>query len=523
MKTKQILGLDLGSTAFKLVLLEAGDSRPRLTRARLIEVPPGADAAVRQEVLKQLLQGVPLAEVTQTVSVVDDPFLCLQQVLVPPIPPAELPGAIRWELQRYLAVPPEQVIVDYQPMGEVEAGGIKKRKLLAIAVPTGTVQEHVAFLAQAGIRPTQLVPPAIAAASWFTRRGRLGTAPVALLDLGASTSCFLVVQDGLPVFTRKIPIAGLEITKGMTGVLMTTQGQVGLTDLEAESIKREVGIPPADVPLPSVRGISGIQLLSLIRGTLDRLAVEVERSLSFYGELTPGAGVSEMILVGGGAHMKRLAEWMQERLGLPVGAPSPLEGIPQAPGAVEASVGDASLSLVQALGAALEAGVGVNLLPAEMKTAAQTRVKRLARTGALTALILGIVLFQLGISVYRQSLTKQVDAFRIEEAAIRPEFIKAKAARAANDRLAQEVRWEDVFRELSQVVPREIYLTGLSFDGRQVLIRGRVRDLGRAPDSVLSEFLRELGKGSMTQVRLNTSRQLDYNRETEFEVGCLCR
>jgi len=221
--------------------------------------------------------------------------------------------------------------------------------------------------------------------------------------------------------------------------------------------------------------------------------------------------------------MKRLAEWMQERLGLPVGAPSPLEGIPQAPGAVEASVGDASLSLVQALGAALEAGVGVNLLPAEMKTAAQTRVKRLARTGALTALILGIVLFQLGISVYRQSLTKQVDAFRIEQAAIRPEFMEAKAVLAANDRLAQEVRWEDVFRELSQVVPREIYLTGLSFDGRQVLIRGRVRDLGRAPDSVLSEFLRELGKGSMTQVRLNTSRQLDYNRETEFEVGCLCR
>ncbi len=524
-KTKQTLGIDLGSAVFKLAILEWNEGRPLLAKARMVELPLGADAAARQEGMKKLLTEISPERFSQVVVLVDDPFLCLQQLLVPRMPSAELPGAIRWELQRYLAVPPEEAIVDYQVLGEADVGGVKKLRLLVTAIPEGVVQDQLKILAQAGLRPTHLMPKAVAVAAWFNQRSRVGTAPVALLDLGAVSSQFLVVQEGRPVFARKIPVAGLEMTKAMTAVLMTTQGQGGFTETEAERIKREVGIPSADAPSTVIeRGISSVQLLSLIRSPLERLAAELERSLNFYGESTPDENVTELILVGGGAQMKHLAQWLQDRLHIQVAIPSPLDGIPQATDAVEEAAAHSALSLVPVLGTPFGAEKGLNLLPPQLKGAVQTQIKRAVLTGGLAALLVGGILLWLGLWIFCQSLQKQMAAFQTEHAAILQEGVRARAGLAVQERLAQEADWEGLFKELSQVTPREIYLTGLSVEDRRVALRGRVQDLGRPADIVVMEFIHTLENGLLTQVRLTSNRQADpAGRESEFVIGSVLR
>ncbi len=524
MKDKRILGLDLGSGALKLVLMEWLGGGPVVTQMRLLEFPPASDGKIRAAALKQLLQGIPLGGTAQIVSVVDDPFACVHPVAVPPMPAGELAGAARWELQRHLAVPLEEAMVDYELAGEIESAGTRKLKLLAVGLPREAVQRHLSFLSEAGIKPTQLFPKACAIAAWTRRTAPAEKGPVALLVIGADSSEFIVAQEGQPLFTRKIPVSGNDFTKGMTGTLVTGQGQTALTETEAETIKRSVGIPQGPSAESGAKGISETQLLALLRGNLDRLAAEVERSIVFCGESLGGVNIQELILIGGGAHLNGLAGWLKERLKIRVSVPDPLKEFRKEPLALQGPAGAMPLSFVPALGAVSNAGKGINLLPAEMKRAIQTRLQRAALTGVLTAVIVGASFVRIGLGIYEKTLQGQMAAFRLEQSALAPQLAKARAAAVIQGEQNRQPLWEDLFKELSQVVPREITLTGLTIQGAEAALRGRVRESDRPADQILADFQRILGEGLFTQVRLASSRQMEEPvKEAEFEIRCLLR
>lgn len=521
MKTRRILALDLGRSTLKGILLEQTDSNLTVLRVGLLELPQGAESLAREKAVKQLLQEMPRDRRTEVVSVVDDPFLSLRQVLVPPMPEGELYGAVQWELHSALSVPPEEARIDFELLGETNSAGRKRLRLLAAALPASTIQEHLNLLAQAGLKPTQLIPKVAAIATWahHARPGSEGV--VALLYLGGLSTEFLVVQGKELLFARKIPGGGLDITRGMTAALMTSQGQMGLSEAEAEAVKRQVGIPKADLAESGPKGISGTQLLALIRGPLERLALEVDRSLAFYGESSAGGALTELILVGGAAHLKGLPLWLQQRLKIRVTVPDLFRGISLSPSAVQGPETSPSLSLVPALGACLGAGSGINLLPVEMKEAARTRMKRAAFTGMATAVVLGSLLVRIGMGVYHQSLSRQIAAFKVEEQALAVHVAQARTALAIREQQRWQPRWEEAFKELSQVLPREVHLVGLNIDGRQMLLRGEVREADRSTDVILPELMRALGEGLFTQVRLSSTRRKDDRpTETEFEIQC---
>ncbi len=514
------MALDFGRTAFKLALLELQDSALRVRQVRIVELSQPADAEIRKAALRSLLEGIVVERAEQVVSIVDDSFACVRQIQVPRMPARELPGAVRWELQRFLAIPPEEMQVDYEVIGETGSERDRKLCLVAAAIPAGMVQEHLKFLEQAGVKPTQLIPKATAISAWAARF-RKDQGPMAVLELGVGGSEFIVAEAGQLLFTRKIPVGSADLTRSMTGVLMTSQGQVGLTEAEAEALKRGVGIPGHGASSEALsKGISRTQLLSLIRGILERLASEVERSLAFYGESTCRGGIEELFLVGGGAHLKGLAPWLQEQMGIHrVTTPNPLDGTEVLPGALSADAAAMSLSLVPVLGAGARAGGGLNLLPAEFKEAARLRLQRAAAIGAGTAFVIGLSLFWIGLQVYRHSLSKQVNALRLEQTAVQATLPMAQAAVNAQEQLIQEPEWEELFRRLSLLIPPEIYLTELRMEGRSVVLRGRIRRATSSPDETLARFMQSLREDLLAEFRLRHSRRLEgSSAAAEFEV-----
>lgn len=519
MRSKRVLALDLGGATFKLVLLEGQGEKRILAQARLLELPAKSDPASRTEALKELLKGIPLSGLTDIVSVMDDPFAVLAQVVVPPMPAGELGGAAKWELQRFLAVSPEEVSVDYELLGEAEKEGVRKLKLLAAAFPTAAIREYISFLRHAGIQPTQLIPRGCACAAWVQTQAQK-TGSIALLSFGANSSEFLVVQNGHPVFSRRIPVASADFTRGLTAVLMTAQGQVGFTEQEAETVKRSIGIPGEETPELTAKGISAVQLLALLRSHLERLAVEVERSLAFYVESMAETPTEELLLVGGGAHLKGLAEWLKDRLGLEVRVPDPWEGIAAAPGAISATAAAMNLSLLSCMGAARGAGTGLNLLPKELKEAAQTKIQRAVLTGTLTALLVSAILVRVGMFISERTLQMKISAYTLEKEALAPELSRVTLALAAHERRNEEPPWEEILKELSQVVPKEIYLTGLSVEGKEMHLRGKARMLTREPDLVVADLLRVLDEGLFTRAHLSSCRQIEGSSEKEFEIIC---
>ena len=518
---KRILALDLGSCAFKLAVLEPQEPKPVLTHVRLLEIPAQAEPNVRQAVLRSLLEGIDLSHLGQVVSVVDDPFACLHQVSVPPMPAAELADAAKWELQRFLTVPPDEVALDYRILGQQEEDGVKKQRLIAVAMPAAAIREHLAFLAQAGVRPVHLIPKTVALNAWVARtREPESKNPLALLEVGGSGAEFIVVENGEAVFSRKLPFSSAALTREMTGLLMTGQGQVSLTEGEAETIKRSIGIPKGDAGGMGMKGVSGMQIFSLIRGSLERLAVETERSLAFYGESGSQAVLGELVLVGGGAQMKELTEWLQGRLGIRVTVPKVFQGVSPAPGAVQGPAAAAELSLAPVLGAALGSGKGMNLLPIELQENLHASIQKAALKAVVTGGVLGAALLWIGLQVYHQSLAGQISGFEVEQKAVAQQLPAIRAAVAVRDRWRNEPDWEEVFRALTRQIPNEIYLTELAADGPDLVLRGRIRKAGRSADEVLSRFMQALGEGSMKAVTLRSSRQLEESADqAEFEIG----
>jgi len=521
-KTRRILSLDVGGCTLKLAVVHREEAHPRVVQVRLSEVPAGSDAGVRSQALKALLEGIPLEQMDEIVTVVDDPFLCLRQVVVPQIPAKEMNDAVRWELQRFLAIPPEETAVDYEVLQGLGGEGIRKQKLLVVAVPAAAIQRDLDFLSQVGLRPTQMMPKCAALQRWLgaVRPGEHAE-PVGILEIGGSACELMVMEAGRVVFSRKFPGGGAEITRDMTGVLMAEQGQVALTHAEAETIKRSVGIPAAEAASLGAKGISGTQLFSLIRGSLERLVVETERSLAFYAESAAGAAVGELVLVGGGAHLKGLAEWIGERLGLRISVMPPLEGLAEVPGALGGAAAGMPLALAPVLGAALGAGKGFNLLPIELQERIRVQVQKAALKAALTAAALTALLLWAGLHLGRISLRRQIEAFQMERRVVSDQLREMRIAVSAHRRLEREPDWEATFRELTYQVPREVYLTELTLEGSGVVIHGRVRRLGSPPEEVLRRFLDELEKGRFTQVALRSSRQVEAGAEaSEFEIGC---
>lgn len=521
MKTSRVLALDLGSAAFKLALLEVEDGKERMTQVRVAELPAQSDPKIREAVLISLLVGLDPAQMSQVVSVVDDPFACLRIVSTPPMPAGELANAVRWQLQPFLAFPPEEAAVEFEPVTGPSMEGDRKRRFLAMALPTSKIQEHLEFLARAGLKPTQLLPKEMAIGTWLKKASASGVeGALAVLEVGSSGCEFIVYEKGVPAFTRKISGGGAVLTQEMTGVLMTAQGQVSLTGAEAETFKRSVGVLSMEEGAGmEVNGVSGSQIFSLIRGGLERLVMEVERSLAFYGESGGSLKVNSLVLVGGGAHLKGLAPWLHERLGIEV-VPAPvLENLSAGPGALQGSASTVPISLVPVLGAALGQGSGMNLLPEEFKEGLRRRVQRMVVKGFVTGAILSTVLLWAGIQVSRQSLSKQIGAFRLEQQAVAAQMAGIRVALAAHDRFASDPEWEKTLRWLSQIVPPEISLSEFHAEGRTVSLRGRIRHRSRPTEETLGEFMRLLGEGRMAQVALRSSRLVAAAAGTsEFEI-----
>lgn len=518
---EKILALDLGTESFKLLTAEEQAGSWVITHLGSKEIPPDAGAAVRQQALKELIGEIQLKQFRTVVSVLDDSFSSVRQIYTPPIPASELLSAIRWEMQNFLAISPEETAVDLISLGTVDLGGVTKQRHIAAAVSVEAVRNHCALLALAGIRPSQLIPKNWALALCAEKlQPSSADLPRVVLEIGsASAEC--VVQEGLwPVFARRIPGGSHGLTREMSGMIVSGQGQVALTADEAEQLKRRVGIPSTDAGDLGVKGISGMQLFSLMRAWLDRLAVETERSVTFYGETSGRNAVSEIILLGGGAHLRGLPEWLSERLGVRVTVPAGLLG-DQAVFGKFPSVRGGECAYAAVLGAVYGEGKGLNFLPAEIRDKTKRTIQRMFLAALGAGLAAALVVSGVGLRLYQRNLRGQVAALEIEAASTSQRWSDLKEYLSARNRVMSEPRWRDFLMELSQTTPNQITLSSLSVDEtRQVTLHGVIHAGPRAVQDLMADYLSALRGRSLTQVELRRTHRTDNDSgEAEFEIG----
>ncbi|MCX5699524.1 MAG: type IV pilus assembly protein PilM [Candidatus Omnitrophica bacterium] len=508
-----IIGLDIGTSSIKLAQFLKKEDGLYLVKADLREIKQSEDSSLREQeivfALKDLFRGIDIKK-SKVIAVINCPKTAIKIIKAPYMPRAELRDGLNLEAKNYFPFPIDDSFLDYEILGDVVEKGNRKYEIAVSVSPKPTVKKYLLLLGKAGIKPASFIPSSYALQKAV---GDLSAEDKALVfvDIGKLHTELIIYRGRYLLFSRKIPVALDEFTKAMTGALVSGRGRIELTFDEAEKIKQETGIPAEAESRIIEDKISTTQVLSMLRAPLEQLVSEIERCFDYYREESAGGKIDSLVLFGGGASLGGLIKYLSEGLGIEVKLGDTFEKLRLEGNAVFQR--DKVLSRLElAVGAAQSVGKGINLLPAEIKE----ETKRAFKRSGLEAAVVGgaLVLFYIGMSIQLNNFQKKISASKLELASLEPQLKQAAIFRL----LAKEPYWDDVFKELSNIITSNIYLTELSMENNLIRMRGIVNS--PEPEESVANFILTLERGLFKSVKLITTKEITGKAANEFEITC---
>ncbi|WP_243027609.1 type IV pilus assembly protein PilM [Thermus albus] len=330
----EALGLEIGAASLKLVelsgnppTLRAVASRP-LTPGVLVEGVVTEPQALAQE-LKELLAEAKVRK-RYVVTAVPNPSVILRTLQVPKMPLKEMEEAVRWEAERYIPFPIDEVVLDFAPLDPLaEAAEGEQVEVMVGAARQEAVASLLEALRGAGLTPIVLdVKPF---AGLYPLEAQLTSDPEGVsvaVEIGADSTSLVLLKGDRPLAVRILTLSGKDFTEAIGK-------SFGLDFLTAEEVKRTYGlatIPTEDEELlldfdAERERYSPAKIYDAIRPGLVELTQEIRRSLEFFrvqlGDMQPEVGY----LYGGGSRLRGLATLLTDTLGVNFTVPDPWQGI----------------------------------------------------------------------------------------------------------------------------------------------------------------------------------------------------
>jgi len=162
---------------------------------------------------------------------------------------------------------------------------------------------------------------------------------VALVEIGAGVTNVSVYKDGVLTGLSSIPSGSADITDDIASAFGTRRGQAermkcfyGSANMTPRDNHDMIDVAPIATDEETAEGgrITRAQLIAVIRQRLDRLMAEIRSELAKLNFEDPVG--RQIVLTGGGAELKGIADYAQQALGrsVRVGRPRGLSALPEA-------------------------------------------------------------------------------------------------------------------------------------------------------------------------------------------------
>lgn len=336
-KPREAFGLDIGSSAVKVVQLRQHNGSVGLAGLGIVPLPPDVitEGVIREpatvgEAIKEAVDQAGL-RIRDAVVGLSGRELIIKKVQVPDIPAKELDDAIQLEAEHHIPFAIDEVFLDYHVVGR-QRGVLD---LILVAVKKSKVTDCLAVVEAAGFRPVVVDVDSFALGNQYELNNPApGDEAVALVDIGASTMKTNVVRGGASIFARDIPFGGNNYTQAIAQHLRISAEQA-----EAAKLGKDVGVP-WDALVPALEAVSR------------ELALEIQRTFDYFASTAESERIGKIVLAGGCALLPGLAEYLSSTWGIPVEVARPFDRI---------DVGSAHQDAVAAAGPALAVAVGLGL------------------------------------------------------------------------------------------------------------------------------------------------------------------
>ena len=330
----EALGLEIGAANLKLV--ELSGNPPALRALATRPTPPGmlvegviAEPQALAQELKELLAEARTKK-RYVVTAVPNPSVILRTLQVPKMPLKEMEEAVRWEAERYIPFPIDEVVLDFAPLDPLaEVADGEQVEVMVGAARQEAVASLLEALRGAGLTPIILdVKPF---AGLYPLEAQLSSDPEGVsvaVEIGAESTRLVLLKGDRPLAVRILTLSGKDFTEAIGK-------SFGLDFLTAEEVKRTYGlatIPTEDEELlldfdAERERYSPAKIYDAIRPILVELTQEIRRSLEFFrvqlGDIQPEVGY----LYGGGSRLRGLSTLLTDTLGVNFTVPDPWQGI----------------------------------------------------------------------------------------------------------------------------------------------------------------------------------------------------
>ncbi len=346
------VGLDIGSTAVRAAELSVTGGQVSVLRAAQVKVAEGAveNGEVRQpeavaDALRELWS-VGKFKSKQVVMGVGNQRVVVREIGLPWLPEKELRDSLGFQVQEFIPMSVDEVVLDFDTLGEFEQEGRRMIRILLVAAQRVMVDAVVAAAEGAKLEPVglDLVPFALVRAVGASDAGMdLDEAgDEAVVDVGAHVTNICVHARGITRFVRILPSGGRDVTLAIARAL-------GVEDEVAERLKKG-----EDVEAAPPREEVGRAALARASSFVD----EIRSSLEFYTAQAQGSRIGRVLVTGGGSKLEGLLDLLVERIPVPVERGHVFERAVPKLELDERALNEAEPVLAVAIGLAIPGGTG---------------------------------------------------------------------------------------------------------------------------------------------------------------------
>ena len=342
-KTPPLIGVDISSTAVKLLQLSQVGGRFRVEHYAVEPLPPNAvveknivEVEAVGEALKRAVARSGAKTKFAAAAVSGSAVITKVIPMQADLSDDDLEGQIQAEANQYIPYPLEEVSLDFEVLGPVKDNPEMMNVLLA-ASRTENVDVRVAALDIGGIVAKVVDVEAFAMENAFRLVADQLSVPkdatVAVVDIGATMTTLSVLRNQRTIYTREQVFGGKQLTDEV-------MRRYGLSYEEAGLAKRQGGLPES----------YEIEVLEPFK---EAMVQQISRLLQFFFAGSEYSKVDQIVLAGGCSSIQGIADMVEEQLGVPALVANPLAGMSLSSRVSAQSIGQDAPSLMIACGLAL--------------------------------------------------------------------------------------------------------------------------------------------------------------------------
>ena len=309
-----LVGVDISSTAVKLLQLSRSGDRYKVEHYAVEPLPPNAvveKGIVEVEAVGEAIRRAMSrsgSKVKHAAAAVAGSAVIIKLIPMPAdLDDEEMESQVELEAVNYIPYPIEEVNLDFEVMGPMP-GNPEMVQVLLAASRSESVEMRASALELGGLNARVMDVEAFAIENAFALLASTLNVPrdgiVALVDIGATMTTLSILRNGRSLYTREQVFGGKQLTDEV-------MRRYGLSYEEAGLAKRQGGLPES----------YEIEVLEPFK---EALVQQISRLLQFFYAGSEFNRVDQVVLAGGCASIAGISEMVEEQLGVQTVVANPL-------------------------------------------------------------------------------------------------------------------------------------------------------------------------------------------------------